>query len=196
MPVPKKTAVLLSIIILLLLCYLPFDRPFGKIYSFKTIADNYIPLVTIFTIPYLSYFIFLPFVLFKIIKTENKKITEKVLFALISTVSFSYLCYFFSQNEVIRPEITPFSFPDKIYLFLNTNVPPYNAFPSLHVAISLICFWGLKEIKTKRISIFACWTLLIIISTVLTKQHYLVDIFGGVGCALFSAYLASKAAAA
>ena len=67
---------------------------------------------------------------------------------------------------------------------------PYNCFPSLHVAYSFVAAFACYRVH-RRVGIAAiAWAALIGISTVYTKQHYVVDAIagaamGGVAYALF-----------
>jgi membrane-associated phospholipid phosphatase len=88
--------------------------------------------------------------------------------------------------------IEPRNIFDQTYLWINSQVAPFNAFPSLHVAVSLICLLGIKTLKTKRFHYICIWVFLIILSTVFTKQHYFLDVFGGLGLAFISFTLAKK----
>jgi len=57
----------------------------------------------------------------------------------------------------------------------------YNLFPSLHVALTLIIIhgiWPYLEAKTKRLYILIA--ILLILSTLLTYQHHIIDVFGGI----------------
>lgn len=59
---------------------------------------------------------------------------------------------------------------------------PDNLFPSLHCELSWLCFQGLKKVENvptggKRFALI--FSLLIFVSTLTTKQHILLDVFGG-----------------
>ena len=59
---------------------------------------------------------------------------------------------------------------------------PDNLFPSLHCELSWLCFQGLKKVENvptggKRLALI--FSLLIFLSTLTTKQHILLDVFGG-----------------
>ena len=56
-----------------------------------------------------------------------------------------------------------------------------NCFPSLHVVATCVfayCFSLVSKSTTQRLLMWI-WTVLIVISVLTTKQHYLVDVFGG-----------------
>lgn len=64
-----------------------------------------------------------------------------------------------------------------------------NCFPSLHVAITASTAWFFRSSGRKRFLLFAFWGLAILSSTLTTKQHYFVDIIGGLGVTVIVAYL-------
>jgi membrane-associated phospholipid phosphatase len=64
--------------------------------------------------------------------------------------------------------------------------PPYNCFPSLHVAYSFLAALTAYRVH-RRLGIAALvWAVLIAVSTLYTKQHYVVDVIAG----MFIAYAA------
>lgn len=74
--------------------------------------------------------------------------------------------------------------------------PPWNAWPSLHVSLSLLCFLALSRwYGTGRPLLragMAVWWLAIALSTLTTKQHYIFDVLTGaaLGAATWRYYLA------
>lgn len=183
----NKTNLLLSLLVIALFyLYLPINRAYGEVISFRSFVDSWIPLSTFFVIPYISYFIFLIFSWAFFIKYKFFLLLSQTLIAVIISTIFAYIFYFVFQNSVDRPVIESKNIFDSIYLGINSQVPPYNAFPSLHVAISAICLLAYRQLKAKIYPWMVVWVFLIIISTVLTKQHYFLDIIGGLILALVS----------
>lgn len=64
--------------------------------------------------------------------------------------------------------------------------PPYNCFPSLHVGLDVLAAAGCSG--SPRSWVMVLWVLagLISISTVLVKQHYVLDVLGGLFLAWFA----------
>ncbi|MEK9157645.1 MAG: phosphatase PAP2 family protein [Patescibacteria group bacterium] len=85
--------------------------------------------------------------------------------------------------------IFPIEYPRNLYptankgiTFLRKIYSSGNCFPSLHVAMTLLLtgFYCLVQ-KSKKLRFLMClWAIAIVFSVLTTKQHYLIDIFGGV----------------
>jgi membrane-associated phospholipid phosphatase len=58
---------------------------------------------------------------------------------------------------------------------------PNNCFPSLHVAGTGVTTYTIKNQGKKMFRLYVIWTLAIFVSTVTTKQHYFIDVVGGIG---------------
>lgn len=70
----------------------------------------------------------------------------------------------------------------------------FNLFPSYHCLISLYCYLGIRKQPeiSKGFKIYSgIMVILICMSTVFTKQHYFIDIVGGLSISL-SVYLIVK----
>ena len=82
-----------------------------------------------------------------------------------------------------RPEITGSGFWDQAAQWLNSIDAADNLFPSIHCLVSWFCYIGIRDRKEipewyKQVSLGIA--VLVFISTLLTKQHVLVDVAGGV----------------
>jgi membrane-associated phospholipid phosphatase len=57
---------------------------------------------------------------------------------------------------------------------------PNCAFPSMHVALTGACVWGLRRsVPPWAVPLTVLWGVAIAVSTLTTKQHYLWDVLGG-----------------
>lgn len=66
-----------------------------------------------------------------------------------------------------------------LYKFLIATDLPQNCFPSQHVSMCIFISLFIYFINKKIGTIFLIWSLLIIISTLTLKQHYILDVLGG-----------------
>lgn len=158
----------------------------------ETPLDRALPVVPIFAIPYVSLIPYigvslLVFLFFRV------RVYRSAALAMIVVWFISYAFYFFLQSYIARPVITgtdPFS---AMIRSIYASDQPYNDFPSLHTSLSTIIaihWWRFD----RRIGIAAAiWTALIVVSTVLVKQHYLADIAGGLVLASVTSVVVMRA---
>lgn len=105
------------------------------------------------------------------------------------------LIFIFFPTTNIRPEIAGNSLSALLMNRLYEMDQPTNLFPSIHCLVSWFCFITIRGEKKipKWYRIFSCiFALLVCASTQFTKQHYLIDIAGGILLAEGSYYLANK----
>ena len=82
---------------------------------------------------------------------------------------------------------TPFTrFLMKAIIEMDTGKMAWNLCPSYHCMASALCAFGVLKIKEHHVGTqvgFSIFAILVFASTVLVKQHYFVDILGGVAVA-------------
>jgi len=66
---------------------------------------------------------------------------------------------------------------------------PRNCFPSLHVSMSTLLSMAVRRCRPRLGVVFLWWSFLIALSTLTTKQHYALDVFGGAAIAFAAYYL-------
>jgi membrane-associated phospholipid phosphatase len=113
---------------------------------------------------------------------KKSEFTPLVINIIIVTV-LSGLVFLVFPSTTHRPLFTPTSFTEQILIYLYVIDSPNNCFPSLHVSMTVLVALALcqKYPKTVPISL----AVMICISTVLTKQHAIIDVVTGVFVALF-----------
>ena len=150
--------------------------------NLRTPIDAALPVVPIFVIPYVSlqpviYFTLIVFLLFR------TGLFQSACLALISALLISYGFYFFLQTEVIRPVLTGSDILSQMIRGVYAGDNPFNDFPSLHTSTSTLMaiYWYRAD---RRLGIAAAvWTVLVVASTVLIKQHYIADVISGLALA-------------
>ena len=86
----------------------------------------------------------------------------------------------------VRPEVTGSGFADMLMRFVFDVDPPVNLFPSIHCIVSWMCVIGIRRSRKipfwyKVLSVIMA--VLVMVSTQLTKQHYIADVVSGVALA-------------
>lgn len=72
---------------------------------------------------------------------------------------------------------------------VSTADTPNNCFPSMHVMMTGISAWSIRDYAKKKFFLYLFWSGAIFVSTLTTKQHYALDIFGGVLVIILVAFL-------
>ncbi|WP_438493525.1 phosphatase PAP2 family protein [Paenibacillus sp. IHBB 3054] len=149
-------------------------------YSLATNLDLLLPFVPSFIIPYVLWYPFVTAVLI-VLAFRNRGIYYQTLIALCSGLILSYIVYALFQTTVQRPEVlTETDFIHRLISYVYSHDQPFNCFPSIHVLTSFLMLRG-TSVFGRMVWLFtATMSILIIVSTVLVKQHVLADIVGGI----------------
>jgi len=156
--------------------YLPLNKRKSK-YYWKIKFDDKIPFIPIFVIPYVGYFFY---VIATIIYLWNTMYVNSFFITYIISYLFAGLFWYFIPNGVKRPKIEKKDIFNRLTKFIYKYDDDTNGFPSAHIFATLICSYFLfLAFPEQLISILAV-TILISLSTVFVKQHYVLDILGGI----------------
>lgn len=181
-----------SVWMVLLVSLVPFyvligDATRGRATAYPELAwDRAIPLQPAWVFVYGAFYLFL--IVLPVLAIRDPEHVRRTVFAYLAIWSAAYACFIAFPSEARRPEIVSGpSFAAAGLRFLYESDTPRNCFPSLHVAHSFVgalALWRLH--RGVGIAAVACASL-VGISTLFTKQHYLLDVAGGVLLA-FAAY--------
>jgi membrane-associated phospholipid phosphatase len=109
--------------------------------------------------------------------TQNKQF--KVLALTIIIVHLiSYLFYVFYQTHIPRPSIHGTGFALDLVRFIYSHDAPYNGFPSLHSALAAIM--AMYFVNTRWGILYIGFALVVVLSTLFIKQHFIADAVAGV----------------
>ncbi len=99
----------------------------------------------------------------------------------ITDALISNTIFFILPTKMLRPTIQATDFWTCWLQQVYAYDLPFNAFPSLHVSTALIMGWfwwrNISKVWLKVIGIM--WALAVMVSTILVKQHSLLDVLGG-----------------
>lgn len=141
--------------------------------------DPWIPLVPAFVLPYLSFFGLIAVTSLGLLRHRDPLRCARFLLALILTTGVSYVVYALWQTVVLRPDLSgDRGWAPQLLMWVYRSDSPYNAFPSLHTSISVVCALFLVGSPGWRRT-GAIWAALVVASTLLVKQHYLADAVSG-----------------
>jgi membrane-associated phospholipid phosphatase len=173
----KKIAITLLLIIYFVIGYFGVGfLPHYTSINATTSLDRIIPLISFFIIFYLLGFIFAVIPAF-FLKTKKEFFSVAKIYFWMLTISF--LFFILLPIEIKRDFVIGQGFFAWGISFLKTIDTSFNNFPSIHVALNLFAFLLIKD-KNKKISKWLLPVLiLIIISTLFTKQHIILDVIAG-----------------
>lgn len=167
---------LLIIFLLVKSIYLPLNKRRSK-YYWKIKFDDSIPFIPIFIIPYIGYFFFIITTIVLLWDTEH--INNFFIIYIISYI-LAGLFWYLVPNGVKRPVINKKDIFSRLTAFIYKYDDDTNGFPSAHVLASLICSYFLSLAFPEYLILIWLINFFICISTVFVKQHYILDILGGI----------------
>lgn len=160
--------------------FIPELLPPETRYVPEVALDRALPLMPAWAIVYGALYLFL--ILLPIFVVRQEELIRRTVFAYLLIWITAYVFFF-----VLYPTAAPR--PARVIgegfavwglRNLYSSDPPYNCFPSLHVAHSFVSALACSRVH-RRLGIVAtiCATL-VAVSTLFTKQHYVLDVIAGV----------------
>ena len=176
-----RVLLLLSVIASASLYFL-FNNPTENVLDLSTGLDRMLPFVPSFII---FYDIWYPFIIIggMILFFLDGNIFKRAALALDIGYLSSYVTFYFFQSTVTRPDVSGGGIFLYLVRFTYGFDKPYNCFPSIHVLVTfVVCAAILRSrVYSKSWKVFSIIiSVLIIVSTVLIRQHVVLDIFGGI----------------
>lgn len=151
--------------------------------------DHALPFVAAFVLAYGGLY---PFCLVPFVYTRTNRYYRRVFAAFAGCMLTGYAVFLvFPVQMVLRPALDgQTGFAVTVVRFIYGHDSPLNCFPSMHVALAQLVAWTAGEIDARLARPAWLVALLITLSTVLIKQHYLADVAGGTLLA-YAAYRAT-----
>ena len=144
--------------------------------------DDYIPFCEYFVIPYYLWYLYMVVGLIIAAMTDRSDFLRSYLFTTLGMTVFLIISTVYPNGHHLRPAVVDGNgFCARLVRFLYSTDTSTNLFPSLHVYNSIaahIAIINNKKIKSKRHIRYASFITcsLIIISTMVIKQHSLFDV--------------------
>lgn len=152
-------------------------------HDLTTDFDRATPFITWFSMIYLGCYLF-----WAINYMLAGKVNKEYFYKFITNIFSGYLIcgtiFIILPTTINRPSLDTIHGFGKIFVqYIYSTDTPVNLFPSMHCLISWYCFLGVKGQSTisKWYQIFSCiFALLVCISTLVIKQHYIADVISGI----------------
>ncbi len=135
--------------------------------------EREVPLRPEFVFVYLTIY---PTFLLPFLFVHQKDFFRLFSFAYITVMCICYGVYLFYPVSLSRPPLTVNSFSTWALSIVYRADRPWNCFPSMHVAMSLMAALTILEVHRVRGVLTLLLTFLIALSTILIKQHYILDV--------------------
>jgi membrane-associated phospholipid phosphatase len=146
----------------------------------KIPLDDYIPLWKAWVIPYV---LWIPWWIASYIYAAwrmEDRLYKAMVAATLLVFCAGITCFTLCPTYVIRPEIKGNDLFTKTLQFIYANDKDYNAFPSAHIYVTtlVVCFYNIWFKKQRWLWIV--WLVIVSLSTLFTRQHYILDPIGGI----------------
>ncbi len=149
--------------------------------------DRAVPLQPVWVLAYASQWVFSFLPVFVV---RGVPLRRRVVLAYLAIVTIAYAGFLFYPTVAPRPShVTGDGFFAWTLSAVYGSDPPYNCFPSLHVAYSWLAALAAYHVHRGLGLTALLWAVVISLSTLFTKQHYVVDVVAGVAMA-YAAYAA------
>jgi membrane-associated phospholipid phosphatase len=155
-----------------------------ELVSVSLALDDRIPFVPEFSILYLSVspLLYLPLLVLR----DSEKLTALAL-AFAAQIAVAGMIY---AAVPVEASTAPAGDHGIVFALIDWVNLDYNSLPSLHVALSVTAAWSVSLALDMRWRILLwVWTGLVVLSTLLTKQHTLADVAAGLCLAAATAWL-------
>jgi|GEM_PF-2963310 len=165
-----------------LLAFGVIQRLSSSFHSLQCAVDKYVPFVPGAVVIYLSFFLLLPFCAL-IIPDDQFKVTLRAS-STAALIAFAVYILYPTEHAAHPLGVIESGWLVRVYQCVHMIDRRTNCFPSLHVALSIIIAIGVTRSRPQLG--FPVWVVAtgIIISSVLTKQHYAADTIGGMVLAI------------
>ncbi|PEZ06582.1 phosphoesterase [Bacillus sp. AFS018417] len=152
-----------------------------------TKIDAWIPFTKEFIVPYLLWFPYLYGTLIYYCFAD-RKLYYVTLSSVILGDLLSFSIYYMWQTTVTRPEVIGNDVFANLVRFIYSIDQPVNCFPSIHVLttfVIMITAYKRKKQNKWEYGLLTFVGVLIILSTLFTKQHAFIDVITGIVVASF-----------
>lgn len=154
--------------------------------------DNKIPFIKEFIYIYIIWYPFLIVSFFIVWKNNRQKYIKLILTTVISLI-IVYMFFILYPTKVDRPAVNTFNNLTTFITYVTfKSDTPVNCFPSVHCLLCFILMFStIKDNKLPLLFkiIANVLSVLIILSTLLVKQHVILDVIGSLILAILSFYI-------
>jgi membrane-associated phospholipid phosphatase len=142
-------------------------------------VDRLLPVAPTWALIYGALYAFL--IVLPVFVVQQHELIRRTVWAYLTVWIVAYVCFLAYPTVAPRPEtVTGSGFAVWGLRFLYDADPPYNCFPSLHVAHSFVSALACLRVHRGLGLVATACAALVALSTLFTKQHYVVDLLAGI----------------
>ena len=165
-----------------MIAFFYLEQRTGAVHQIHFGIDAYIPFCEVFIIPYLMWFGYVAFTVCFLCVRDQEESEKLVAFLMAGMTIFIVVSAVYPNGHHLRPVVFP---RDNVFTrmiaVLYASDTPTNVLPSIHVYNSIaimIAVWRRKCFKGRRLitGFMLALGVSIIFSTVLIKQHSMIDV--------------------
>jgi membrane-associated phospholipid phosphatase len=193
-PLSLRTALPMAALIALVPFYIFIAElmPGRTLYAPEIALDRLVPLRPAWAFVYGALYLFL--ILLPVVVVRREELIRRTLWTYLAVWLASYVCFLLYPTAAPRPSrVAGSGFAAWGLRFLYEADPPYNCFPSLHVAHSFVSAIASRRVHRGLGLAASAGAALVGISTLFTKQHYVLDVIAGFLLAAAAAFVFLRA---
>jgi len=155
----------------------------GTVHAPVLALDRLLPLAPTWALVYGALYAFL--IVLPVFVVQQEELIRRTVWAYLTVWTVAYVCFMLYPTVAPRPDtVLGEGFGVWGLRFLYGADPPYDCFPSLHVAHSFVSALACYRVhRTLGFVAISCASL-VALSTLFTKQHYVADLIAGILLAL------------
>lgn len=148
-------------------------------------VDRLMPLVPVWALVYGALYAFL--IVVPVFVVQQRELIRRTVWAYLTVWVVAYVC--FLLYPTVAPRADTVTVPGQGFAVWGLQTlydadPPYNCFPSIHVAHSFVSALACSRVHRSLGRIAIVVASLVALSTLFTKQHYVADLVAGILLAL------------
>lgn len=151
----------------------------SAVYAPELVLDRLLPLTPTWALIYGALYAFL--IVLPVLVIQQNELIRRTVWAYLTVWSAAYICFLLYPTGAPRPDtVAGDGFGAWGLQILYDADPPYNCFPSIHVAHSFVSALACHRVHRPLGLVAMACASLVAIATLLTKQHYVADVIGGI----------------
>jgi hypothetical protein len=149
----------------------------GRFESLEIPLDNVVPFVPEWVFVYLTVY---PFFMLPLLYVEDTRRLLVLDIAQVLALLVSYLTFVVFPVAIVRPAVVPHDLATHALAIVQGRDPPWNCFPSTHCTACTVAALALLD-ENRWLGVWGLVsTAAICVSTVMTRQHFVLDAVTGV----------------